>query len=127
MIKKKIVWQADAFALIAPIGAEGGARFPAALVFDPHQPFILASRVYPDGFCEPACLLAAVEEAMFTYGVTPTELHVRWGKEKGLESLAARAGFTLVLCDELRELSAVKKDLADHMRGAFAALTATAN
>lgn len=126
-IKKKIVWQADAFALIAPAGVEGGARFPAGLVFDPHEPFILASRVYPEGFSEPACLLAAVEEAMFTYGVTPNEVHVRWGKEKDLLSLAARAGFRLVLRDELRELAAVKKDMADHMRSAFAALTAASN
>lgn len=127
MIKKKIVWQADAFALIAPGGAGEAVRTPVGFVFDPHEPFILASRVFPEGYSDSACLLAAVEEAMFTYGVTPSEVHVRWGKEKALESLAAKAGFRLVLCDELRELAAVKEDLAKHLRGAFAALGTASN
>ena len=119
MIKKKIVWQADAFALISPSGSGEAVRAPVGFVFDPHEPFILASRVFPAGYSDSACLLAAVEEAIFTYGVTPVEVHVRWGKEKALESLAAKAGFTLVLCDELRELAAVKRDLAEHMRNAL--------
>jgi hypothetical protein len=121
MSKKKIVWQADAFELIAPSGGPEAFRAPVGLVFDPHEPFILASRIFPPGFSEPACLRAAVEEAMLTYGVTPAEVHVRWGKEKLLMSLAAKAGFTLTLCDELRELAAVKEDMAAHLRSVFAA------
>lgn len=119
MIKKKVVWQADAFTLIAPGEAGAAVRLPAALVFDPHQPFILVSRVFPEGLGEAACLAAAVEEALFAHGATPSEVCVRMGKQKGLESLAAKAGFTLVLCDELRELAAVKEGLAEHLRGAF--------
>lgn len=127
MIKKTIVWQADVFTLIAPAGAGEAVRSPVGFVFDPHEPFILASRVFPAGHSDSACLLAAVEEAMFTYGVTPTEVQVRWGKEKALDSLAARAGFTLVICDELRELAAVREDLAKHLRVAFAALATASN
>lgn len=128
MIKKTVVWQADVFTLTAPSGVWGqGIRSPVGFVFDPHEPFILASRVFPAGHSEPACLLAAVEEAMFTYGVTPSTVQVRWGKEKALESLAAKAGFSLTLCDELRELSAVREDLAKHIRGAFTAMETASN
>lgn len=127
MIKKTVVWQADVFTLIAPAGAGKTGRFPAGFVFDPHEPFILASRVFPEGCSESACLKAAVEEAMLTYGVTPSEVCVRLGKEKALKSLAARAGFTLVLCDELKELSAVREDMVKHLRAAFAALATAAN
>lgn len=119
MIKKKIVWQADAFALIAPAGGNNSLRAPVGFVFDPHAPFILASRVFPVGYSESACLLAAVKEAMLTHGVTPSEVCVRFGKEKALQSLAAKSGFTLVICDELPELAAVKQDMAKCMRGAF--------
>lgn len=127
MIKKTIVWQADVFTLIAPAGAGKTVRFPAGFVFDPYQPFILASRVFPEGWSDSACLNAAVEEAMLTYGVTPSEVCVRVGNGGALESLAAKAGFTLVLCDELRELAAVREDLVKHLRGAFAALATAAN
>ena len=125
--KKTIVWQADVFELNAPSVAGEEVRSRVGFVFDPHEPFILASRAYPAGFSDSACLLAAVEEAMFTYGVTPTEVQVRWGKEKPLVRLAEKAGFTLVLCDELRELEAVKKDMVKHVRGAFAALATALN
>ncbi len=121
MIKKTVVWQADAFALIAPSGAGEPVRLPVGFVFDPHAPFILTSRVFPEGSSEAACLVAAVEEAMFTYGVKPTEVQVKWGKDKALEPLAAKAGFTLVLCDELRELAAVKEDMGAYARSFFAA------
>lgn len=127
MIKKTIVWQADVFTLVAPSGAGEAVRFPVGFVFDPHEPFILASRVFPAGHSDSACLLAAVEEALFTYGVTPAEVHVRWGKEKALQSLAAKAGFTLGICDELRELSAVREDMAKELRAAFAALGTASN
>jgi hypothetical protein len=124
-LRRTIVWQADAFALIAPW--EGKVqRVPSAMVFDPHQPYILVSRVFPEGMAEEKCLVAAVEEALFVYGVTPTEVRVRWGKGKGnraLEALAARSGFRLVLCDELRELAEVKADLGDYARRALMALT----
>ncbi|MDO8757256.1 MAG: hypothetical protein Q7J64_04545, partial [Elusimicrobiota bacterium] len=56
----------------------------------------------------------------------PTEVHVRWGKHNALESLAAKMGFTIMVCDELRELSAVKEDMAKYMRSAFDALRAGA-
>lgn len=120
-MKKKIVWQADAFELIAPAGGGEIFRAPAAMVFDPHQPFILVSRVYPQGCEEAACLASAVAEAMFTHGVRPDEVHVRMGKEKIIMSLARDAGFMLTLCDELRDLAAVKKDMAEYMRSALAA------
>lgn len=123
-IKKTIVWQADVFTLIAPSGGGKSVRFPTGFVFDPHEPFILASRVFPEGCSDSACLRAAVEEAMLTYGVTPTEVCVRLDKGRALDSLAAKAGFTLVLCDELRELSAVREDMAKQLRAAFAALGA---
>lgn len=123
MIKRKIVWQADAFDLIAP-SAAGAVRIPAGFVFDPHEPFILASRVYPEGLGEPACLAAAVEEAMFTYGVIPSEVHVRIGKEKDLMALAKKKGFTVGLYDELPELAAVKEDMAKYLRRGFADATA---
>ncbi|UPT74161.1 MAG: hypothetical protein M0D55_20500 [Elusimicrobiota bacterium] len=123
VLRRKIVWQADAFAIIAPW--EGKVeRVPSAMVFDPHQPFILVSRVFPEAMSEAACLLAAVEEALFTYGVTPTEVQVRWGKGKrnrALEALAARTGFRLVLCDELRELAEVKADLGEFARSVLEA------
>lgn len=127
MIKKTIVWQADVFTLTAPAGAGETVRFPVGVVFDPHEPFILGSRVYPPGYGESACLLAAVEEAMFTFGVTPAKVEVRWGKEKALESLAARTGFTLGICEELRELAALRKDMDKELRAAFAGLNAALN
>ena len=120
-MKKTIVWQADAFELIAP-GADGKTvRAPAAMVLDPHQPFILVSRVYPEGCEEAACLASAVAEAIFSHQVRPDEVHVRMGKEKIIMSLARDAGFMITLCDELRELAAVKKDMAGYMRSALAA------
>ena len=120
-MKRTIVWQADVFDLIAPAGGGKVFRAPVGFVFDPHEPFILASRVFPEGTSEVACLTAAVEEAMLTYRVTPTYVHVKFDKGRALDSLAAKAGFTLTLCDELRELAVVKKDMAEHMRSAFAA------
>ena len=119
MIKKKIVWQAEVVTLIMPLGAGETFRALVGFVFDPHEPFILGSRCYPAGTPESACLLAAVEEAIFSYGVNPTDVCVRYGKHKVLESLAAKVGFTLVLCDELRELAAAKRELAAQMRGAL--------
>ena len=119
MIKKKIVWQAEVFTLIMPLGAGETFRAPVGFVFDPHEAFILGSRVYPDGTDDSACLLAALEEAIFTYGVNPTDVCVLFGKEKVLQPLAAKVGFTLVLCDELRELAAAKRELAEQMRGAL--------
>jgi hypothetical protein len=118
-MKRKIVWQADVFDLIAPAGAGKVFRAPVGFVFDPHEPFILGSRVFPPGANEAACLTAAVEEAMLTYRVTPTEVHVKFNKGRALDALAAKAGFTLTLCDELRELAAVRDDMAKCLRGAF--------
>lgn len=120
MIKKKIVWQADAFELVAHAGGGKICRAPAAMVFDPYQPLILVSRVYPEGCEEAACLASAVAEAIFTHGVRPDEVHVRMGKAKGLDALSRDAGFMLGLCDDLPELAAVKKELAEYMRSALA-------
>src|SRR5438067_13327566 len=101
MIKKKIVWQAEVITLIMPLDAGETFRARIGFVFDTHERVFLGSRAHP-GTDESGCLLAAIEEAIVTYGVNPTHVCVRFGKEKVLERLAAELGFTLVLCDELR-------------------------
>lgn len=122
-MKKKIVWQADAFELVASAGRRT-ERIPTAMVFDPHEPYFLVSRVFPESYTEAMCLKSAVEEALFTYGVKPDQVEVRWGKEKALEGLAARTGFGLVLRENLEELAAVKADFGRYAKNALAILGA---
>lgn len=123
-LKKTVVWQADVFTLSAP-GTD--YRAPVGFVLDPHAPRILVSRVFPPGRSDASCLAAAVKEAMFVSGLTPDEVVLRSKNSKALDVLARKAGFMIGLCDELRELEAVRKDMVEYLRVAFAAMGAPLN